>query len=825
MFLIQEITSVLNPLNAQIPQPNTKIENLLIDSRKIIFPEKSIFFAFQGKQHDGHQFLKEVYQKGVRSFVVEQSVEQVISDFPKLKNANILQVSSVRLSLQQIAQKHREKFKYPVIGVTGSNGKTIVKEWLAQLLGEDYKVIKSPKSYNSQVGVPLSLWQMNDWYNLGIFEAGISQVGEMENLQRIIQPNIGIFTNIGTAHDEGFQSRQEKIQEKLKLFQNTSTLFYCEDYQDLAEEIKRQLSDVELFSFSFQNREATLFIQKFESNVLKFLFKKQLYELNLPFSDSASVENLLHCILLMLYFEISIEEIQRRILRLQNPAMRLSLREGIQQSYLIDDSYNNDWGGLQIALDFLEQQAQKERKVVILSDVLQTGTSSEELYQSIAEILSKRKIDFLIGVGEEFVKWQNQFVIPAKFYPNTDSFLENLETSLFANSLILIKGARIFEFEKVVQKLQKKTHRTVLEINLDALAHNLNFYRQQLAPQTKLMVMVKAFAYGSGSAEVAHLLQYHRVDYLAVAYVDEGVFLRENGIQIPIMVLNPTVETFEQLIQYNLEAEMYSFHLFQAYMDFYNTSNHQNSPPIHLKLDTGMHRLGFMEKELPKLLQFLKEKLPWEIQVASVFTHLAGSDEGKHENYSQKQLNTFQQMADAIEEVLGYPFIRHALNSPGILRYPESHLDMVRLGIGLYGVEANQRMQAALEPIGTLKTTISQIKYLKKGDTIGYGRTGVMEKNGKIATIAIGYADGFSRDLSQGRGEVLIRGQRTKVIGNVCMDMTMVDVTDIPAEEGEEVLIFSPEFSILEMAEKLKTIPYTILTSIGERVKRVFYTG
>lgn len=821
MFLIEEIVTLLNSLNAQISRPKNKIENLLIDSRKIIFPEKSIFFALKGKQHDGHQFIGELYQKGVQNFVLEGP----ISKYSHLKDANILQVQDVRLALQQLAQKHREKFNYPVISITGSNGKTIVKEWLAQLLGEDFKVIKSPKSYNSQVGVPLSLWQMNDWYDLGIFEAGISQVGEMENLQKIIQPSIGIFTNIGTAHDEGFQSCQEKIREKLKLFQNSNALFYCEDYQDLTQEIRSQLSDIELLSFSFQNQEATLFIQEFKNSLLRFLFKKQIYELNLSFSDTASVENVLHCILVMLYFEVPIEEIQKRILRLQNPAMRLSLREGIHQSYLIDDSYNNDWGGLQVALDFLEQQAQKERKVVILSDVLQTGTSSEELYQAISELLNKRKIDFLIGVGEEFTKWQNKFSISSQFYQNTQVFLENLDTSLFINSLVLIKGARIFEFEKVVQKLQKKTHRTVLEINLDALAHNLNFYRQQLSPQTKLMVMVKAFAYGSGSAEVAHLLQYHRVDYLAVAYADEGVFLRENGVQLPILVLNPTVETFEQLLQYNLEPELYSFNHFEDYLKFYKNQAAQKSPPIHLKLDTGMHRLGFMEEELPQLLTFLKEKLPWEMRVASVFTHLAGSDEGKHENYSQKQIQTFQKMANAIEEVLGYSFIRHALNSPGILRYPEAHLDMVRLGIGLYGVEANQQMQAALEPIGTLKTTISQIKDLKKGDTIGYGRTGVMEKDGKIATIAIGYADGFSRALSQGRGEVLIRGQRTKVIGNVCMDMTMVDVSDIRAEEGDEVIIFSPEFSLLEMAEKLNTIPYTILTSIGERVKRVFYTG
>lgn len=822
-----KLQNIQTILQAEIIQNNDfekNIQHLLIDSRQLAFPSQSLFFAIQGERHDGHDFLEELYQKGLRNFVIEKN-----QDLPTLTEANILKVESSIETLQKLARIHRKNFTFPLVAITGSNGKTIIKEWLAQLLAPEYKIVKSPKSYNSQIGVPLSLWQMNSSHNLGIFEAGISKPNEMEKLEKMLSPTFGIFSNIGTAHDEGFENRKEKIKEKLRLFKHSKVLFYCADHTELAKEINNSKYAFAPFTWSKQGKKADLQVlwlsKKQQCTEIKIAFHNEKYQLTLPFTDDASIENLLHCLSLMLYLHVPIEVIRTQIAKLRSLPMRLELKQGIQNNYLIDDSYNNDFAGLKIALDFLDSNKQKKQRIVILSDLLEAGENEEELYKNIASLLDSKKIDILIGIGYILPQYEGLFRQQTHFFPDINVFLESEVFQKIQNSLVLIKGARIFSFEKIVQKLQQKTHRTVLEINLDALSHNLNFYRSLLKAETKIMLMVKAFAYGNGSVEVANLLQFHRVDYLAVAYADEGVWLRKNGVYLPIMVMNPQPETFSDLIMYNLEPELYSFSILEEYVEFYNQSEiaPDKTCKIHLKIDTGMHRLGFRKEDLEKLLKFLDQKLPYNMQVTSVFSHLAGADDSKHDNFSLSQINIFEEITQAIEDTLGYTFIKHILNSPGIVRFPKHQFDMVRLGIGLYGVETNEMHQNNLQNISELKTCISQIKTIKVGETVGYGRKGKAKKESKIATIAIGYADGFSRAFGNGVGKVLLNGKEAKVIGNVCMDMTMLDITGIEAKEGDEVLIFGKERSIIDLAKSIKTIPYEILTNISERVKRVFY--
>jgi len=795
---------------------NIPIEHLLLDSRKIISPGTSLFFAIKGERHDGHQFIKELYSKGVRQFVVENLPAM------ELPHANVLKVSNSQWALQQIASWHRKQFKFPVIGITGSNGKTIIKEWLSQLLAKDFNIVRSPKSYNSQVGVPLSVWQINKQHTLGIFEAGISKPEEMSRLEKIIKPTIGIFSTLGTAHDEGFKSKEEKVSEKLQLFQDAEVVIYSRDYEEVDKQIQEKLK-VKTFTWS-KNFPADIYVKGIEKingkAKIHLFYQINPLTFNVPFSDDASLENIIHCIALLLYFKVDHLEIQNRINSLQKVAMRLEIKEGINGCFVIDDSYNNDLAGLKIAINFLEQQKRREDKSIILSDVLEAGTEEDKLYQEIADLLKSKNIDKVIGIGERISKHKEYFSPLSKFYPSTDSFLQNLDTDLFSDEIILVKGARVFQFERIIAQLQQKVHGTILEVNLDALSSNLNYYKSKLKPQTKIMVMVKAFGYGSGSFEIANLLQFHRVDYLAVAYADEGVALRENGISLPIMVMNPVQQSFDKLFQYNLEPEIYSFKILNEYMEFLNA--HEISSRIHLKIDTGMRRLGFEEKDAKDLISIVKnEKL---IHVYSIFTHMVGADEETHNEFSKSQLEKFTRVASYLEDKLGYKTIKHALNSAGILRFPEGHMDMVRLGIGLYGVEANGMFQDQLQTVGTLKTIISQIKQVKTGETVGYSRKGKVVSDAKIATIAIGYADGYSRKFSNGTGKVLVKGKLCPVIGNVCMDMTMIDITDTDAEEGDEVIVFGKDLPISNLATSIETIPYEILTNVGARVKRVFYT-
>lgn len=813
---------------------------LLTDSRQLIFPQQTLFFAIRGVRHDGHQFIADLYQKGVRQFVVEQKslTDSLLTTLESFENAQIWAVESSLKALQDIAKQHRSQFDIPVIGLTGSNGKTIVKEWLGQLLSTDYRIVKSPKSYNSQIGVPLSVWQINDTHTLGIFEAGISQLHEMKPLQEIIQPSIGIFTNVGSAHDEGFRSRKQKVTEKLRLFTQCNQLIYRADYSDIDEEVRLILKPVnpkcELISWGstenalikadwHQDTDQTYVVL---NSVLE-RYNNQLF--SIPFTDEASVENCIHCLILMLMLGIPSAEIRQRVARLRPISMRLELKEGINDCYLIDDTYNNDLVGLTIALNFLSQQEQRLKKVAILSDLLQTGQKEEELYTQINTLLQQKGVQQLIAIGEAFERNAHLIQVQSQYFATTNDFLAKFPIQSFSDALVLIKGARAFQFERIVHRLQQKVHGTVLEINLDALTHNLNFYRNRVGNETKIMVMVKAFAYGSGSAEVAQLLQFHRVDYLAVAYADEGVLLRQNGIELPIMVMNPSASTFDKLIEYHLEPEIYSHKVLDEWLDFHppvsssneNTGVAASKVPIHLKLDTGMHRLGFTEADLPLLIYKLQQSPSTE--VASVFSHLAGADEAIHNEFTRRQYERFISGAAQLEKALGYRPLCHLLNSAGIVRFPDYKLDMVRLGIGLYGVEVNRLEQRSLQLIGTFKTVVSQVKHLPAGETVGYSRTGVLEKASSIATIALGYADGYDRRFSKGVGKVLINGALCPVVGNVCMDMTMVDATGVTVQEGDEVIIFGNDLPITQLADQIGTIPYELLTGISERVKRVFY--
>jgi alanine racemase len=787
---------------------DSEIISLHIDSRKAVGAEGAVFFAIRGEHHDGHEFISALYEKGVRQFILEQMPENL----DELPDSNILLVNSSIRALQSVVTHHREQLNVPVIGITGSNGKTIVKEWLFQLLSRDYKIAKNPGSYNSQLGVPLSVWQLHTHHDLGIFEAGISRPGEIEKLASIIQPTIGIFTNIGSAHDEGFINQEQKVDEKIKLFNACKIVIYCKDHPAIDKAMQR--AGVAALSWGASSQSG---IQIRPSNdKFTISFKGTSFELNLPFKDKASVENCFHCVALLIYLGYTLTEIQERILSLQSVPMRLELKEGVNQSHVIDDTYNNDLAGLQISLEFLSSQHQKNKKRLILSDVLESGLKDEALARQIAALVSTNSIQSFIGIGKILSTHKNYFPGHFQFYSTTDEFLAHFDWDSIQQEIILVKGARMFQFEKIVERLQRKVHGTVMEIDLGAIVHNLNFFKARLKSSTKVMAMVKAFAYGSGSTEIANILQYHKVDYLGVAYADEGIELRKNNITLPVMVMNPTEESFGVLLQHKLEPEIYHFKILHSYINFLRSRN----ATIHIKLDTGMHRLGFDTAEVDELITILRSNPA--IKVASIFSHMAGADEAVHDEFSKEQAQRFQKAADQISNALGYKPLYHILNSPGILRLPQYQFDMVRLGIGLYGVDPTTDKFEDLKPVATLKTIVSQVKHIETGESIGYGRKGKADKPTTIATIAIGYADGFSRAFSRGTGKVLINGKLVPVIGNVCMDMTMVDVSDLAVQEGDEVIVFGKELPIQQVADSIDTIPYEILTNTSERVKRVF---
>jgi len=798
-----------------------RVKQVLTDSRGIVSSPQSIFFAIEGTQHNGHNYIEELYKKGIRCFVVRYAP----SDLPIDDNICFIFVANTLAALQRLAAFHRKNNDIPVCAITGSNGKTVVKEWLFQLLHTDKKIVRSPKSYNSQVGVPLSVLLMNSRkHDIAVFEAGISKNNEMEKLEKIIAPSFGIFTNIGDAHQENFVSLQEKISQKLLLFKNCDFLIYCADDSLIANEIaeNENYRNLKSINWSFQKNDATLQIISFERKENETLLKAYYIEkeifITIPFTDEASTRNCIHLWLLLLHLGFDNRFIANQILQLQPVAMRLDLRDGINNCTLINDSYNSDLTSLTIALDFLHQQKQNPQKMLILSDVQQSGKGESELYAEIAHIVSNQNINMFFGVGSALTKHKNKFSRNSKFFNTTESLLAHFQNNKYKNSTILIKGAREFRFERILHILEKKTHRTVLEINLNALVNNLNFFRSLLEKKTKIMAMVKAFSYGAGGFEIANVLAHHRVDYLAVAYIDEGVELRKAGVTLPIMVMNPETEFFDILIEYNLEPEIFNF---EGLRLLYETArrNSEQKVNVHIKLDTGMKRLGFTDNDLIPLFNALNSYE--NIQVVSVFSHLATSDEVANDNFTLHQLNLFQRMSFAFLQNFNYPIMRHILNSAGIERFPNYQFEMVRLGIGLYGVCSEKKSE--LQEISSLKTHISQIKIVRAGETIGYGRKGKALLDTRIATIAIGYADGINRKLSNGNWKVIINGKKAPIIGNICMDMCMIDLSGIHANEGDEVIVFGKDNSICEMATKLETIPYEIMTGISRRVKKVYF--
>ncbi len=816
-YSIQKISEILGAKRSIAR--DVEIEHLLTDSRRISNPTTSLFFALNGKR-DGHSFIPELFAVGVFSFVVKEGY-QIPAE---LNNANFLVVKEVLPALQQLAAFHRSQFDLEVMATTGSNGKTVVKEWLYQLLSPDKNVVRSPKSYNSQTGVPLSLWQIVAQNELGIFEAGISLPGEMERLEAMIKPTIGVLTHFAAAHDEGFTSRNEKLKEKLKLFKNVHLLVYNQD--QAPEETAQELNGLKTFTISKKSKQADLFVLEQETFIgktqINAVFTGKKLVCSIPFTDEASVENALLCWATALALGTNAEVLGRRMETLNAVSMRLELKNGTHNCSVIDDSYNSDINSLEIALNFLERQKQHPKKTLILSDIYQSGLKSDELYKQVSALIRQKKIDRLIGVGKKISENEQAFQIQEKhFFPNTESLLKELPQLQFRDETILLKGSRSFEFERISRILSQKTHETVLEINLNALQNNLNHYKSILKPGVKLMAMVKAFSYGSGSFEIAGILQFNKVDYLAVAYVDEGVALRNAGITLPIMVLNPGLTAFAELLEHQLEPEIYSFNLLERYASFIG----QKSVipfPVHLKIDTGMHRLGFETDEAEQLCQVLKNNP--QLQVKSVFSHLAASGSAKHDEFTRQQFAAFQQVCRQIETTLGYPFIKHIANTSAISRFPEMQLDMVRLGIGLYGIDTSDDLQSnLLQPVAALKTSISQLKKVKAGETIGYSRNDEMEKDGQIATVRIGYADGYLRVFGNGNGKMLINGKLAPTIGHISMDMCMLDVSRIEVEEDDEVIVFNEELRIETLAQQAGTIPYEILTNISQRVKRIYF--
>ena len=804
-----------------------EIRHLLTDSRRLLSPANTLFVAIVTSKNNGHHYIQPLFERGVRCFMVSHLPDK---DSPLLMEAAFILVEDTLIALQRLAAAHRAAFELPVVAITGSNGKTIVKEWLFQLLSEKIPVVRNPRSYNSQLGVALSLWQIEKDHRLGIFEAGISQPGEMEKLERMIAPQSGIFTNIGPAHDEGFHARENKIREKLRLFVNAKSLVYCRDHTELDHYIQKWQAlhpGVKLFSWSMKpgaDIHVTSLRRKENLTQIQLDFSGKAYEFSIPFTDQASLENALQCMAFLCHEGYSNGWIQEKMMQLQPVAMRLEMKEGINNCLVINDSYNSDPYSLSIALDFLNSQTRLPRKKLILSDILQTGIPPNALYAEVASMLKAKGMDRFVGIGQGLYSNQGYFEENASFFRTTEDFLNAFDPSDFSHEAILLKGARVFGFERISNLLQQKDHQTILEVNLDALVHNLNVFRSFLNPGVRVMAMVKAFSYGNGSVEVAGVLQYHHTQYLAVAYADEGKDLRKGGIHVPIVVMNPEVHNFGVLHQYRLEPEVYSLKLFQKLAEAtrsFEDINAGNPFLVHLKMDTGMHRLGFMEGELDELVSALKENP--QIRVASVFSHLAASDDAVHDDFTRQQIRAFQAMAHKIRDGVGYDFLRHISNSAAITRFPEAQFDMVRLGIGLYGVSAEPALQGLLQHVSTFRSVVSQVKRIPAGESIGYNRAAKPMEEMEIAIVPVGYADGLNRLLSNGKGHLMVKGKKVSIVGNISMDMCTIDVTGLNVREGEEVIIFGADLPVTEMARALNTIPYEVLTSISQRVKRVYF--
>ena len=808
---MNEIAEIINgTLHSGIP---VEIMEYSIDSRSVVTPEHTLFFALTGNNHNGHDYIRTLYTDGVRAFVISEFREE----FNQLTGANFIVVENVLTALQQLAAHHRQHTQAEVIGITGSNGKTVVKEWLYQLLANDHAVYRSPRSYNSQVGVPLSLLGIDPKTEIAIIEAGISQKGEMQHLQQMIQPTIGIFTHLGDAHGENFASREEKLAEKAQLF--TSCQWVIGQTGEALEYIKTRVPSTTSFLLWGEDPKADIHVKTMNIALghreVQVTFGNKHFILDIPFPDIASYENCMNAVSILLLKQYSPDVITSRVQQLSAIAMRMEIKDGINNCTLVNDYYNSDPSSFQLALNILATQDASKERVVILSDFMDTGKAGDDLYPSIAETLRQANISLFIGIGKHLSEHRHDFSANSRFYEDTEHFLRQEERDNFNNQIILIKGARAFQFEYIAGFLQKQSHSTILEVDLDAMVHNLNHFRS--LTDAHIAVMVKAFSYGSGSREIASLLQYHRVDYLMVAFADEGIELRAAGITIPIAVMNPEREAFDNMIMFNLEPEIYALDILE---DFNRALNKHGIKrfPVHIKLNTGMNRSGFDEQDLPQLLEFFQTER--SVYIRSMFSHLAGSDETVHDEFTLGQIHLFERMTERIQAQFNYKIWRHILNSAGIERFPQYHFDMVRLGIGLHGISATH---ANLQPVSSFKTYISSIRNVPTDQSIGYGRKSYTTRPSRIAVIPVGYADGLNRHLSNRVGNVFIKGKRVPIIGNICMDTCMIDVTDTNATIGDEVEIFGKHILVTELSEQLGTIPYEILTGISHRVKRVYY--
>lgn len=799
--------------------PALQVTDIITDSRQLSFTEGMAFLAIRGIHHDGHIFVENLFRKGIRVFIVEK-LPGNIEFFSGA--AFIVSENSIE-ALHLLASYKRKNFKSPVIAVTGSTGKTIVKEWLADVFGLTTSVIRSPKSYNSQIGVPLSVWKLDKKYKLGIFEAGISMPGEMEKLQKVINPDIGVITNIGDAHSENFKDNRTKAAEKLKLFKNVSLIIYCSDQELLKQLIENSstFKNKKIIDWSWKNGNARIFVKKSSlkngKTSINLVFNGITNSFEIPFSDRASVENAVTVAAVCLAMGTGADIIRQGLSKLVSVAMRMEMKSGINGCQLIEDYYNSDPGSLGMALEYLKLQ-KKRKTTLILSDFVQSGRDEKDLYGEVAGLIKKTGIDKFIGIGEALTRNRSLFGTNARFYYSTGEFVRNFNGGDFKNEMILLKGARIYELEEIGKLLELQVHQTVLEINLDAISHNLNEFRRCLNPGTRIMAMVKAFAYGAGPSEIAGLLEYHRVSYLGVAIADEGVELRNAGVTLPVMVMNPEPAAFEIMIKYNLEPEIFSFSVFDKFIKV--ASKHGLIHyPVHIKIDSGMHRLGFMPEDVAELA--IRIKTTECIKVISVFSHLAGSEDPSLDSFTHRQVGVFLKAASQIEDTIGYPFLRHILNSAGLVRFPQYQFDMVRPGIGIYGGGIYDGMN--LKTVGRFKTRIIQTKKIPANDPVGYNCADVSDNERIIAILPVGYADGLNRKLGNRKGSLFIKGVSVPIIGNICMDLCMADITGLNAEPGDEAEIFGENITIFEMAGKCGTIPYEILTSIPGRVKRVFF--
>ena len=801
---------------------------LLTDSRSLCFPEETLFFALKTQRNDGHRYIDDLYRRGVRHFVVEQVPEHYEARFPE---ANFLRVPHTLAALQRLAERHRDEFDVPVVGITGSNGKTMVKEWLYQLLLPSQKIVRSPRSYNSQIGVPLSVWLLNEQTEVGVFEAGISQPGEMLALRDIIQPTIGVLTCLGSAHQENFRSMEEKCMEKLELMHDTQAMVYCSDNDVVSRCIRRMHYQGEKIFWSQCDEQATLFVKAVEKGKVTYVWQGEEYAYEIPFIDEASIENSITCAATALCLGITPEQLAERMPQLEPVAMRLEVKQGQRGCILINDSYNSDVNSLDIALDFMNRREVSSTKTLILSDMFQTGVSPETLYAQVSDLCVKRGISKFIGIGPELTAQADKILIADKqFFADVQHFLSSEAFVGLRNELILLKGARTFGFDQITEQLEQKVHETILEVNLNAVVENLNYYRSFLKPDTKMVCMIKADGYGAGAVEIAKTLQDHHVDYLAVAVADEGVTLRKAGITANIMIMNPEMTAFKTMFDYDLEPEVYSFRLLDALIRAARKEG-ITGWPVHIKLDTGMHRLGFnvsensgdsgesVNSEIDELIDRLKHQNA--VIPRSVFSHFVGSDSDDFDTFSAMQFAKFDAASKKLQAAFSHKILRHMDNSAGIEHFPERQMDMCRLGLGLYGVDP--RTNRMLSTVSTLKTTILQMRHVPAGDTVGYSRKGKIEHDSVIAAIPIGYADGLNRHLGNRHCYCLVNGQKAEYVGNICMDVAMIDVTGIDCHEGDQVEIFGEHLPVTVLSDITDTIPYEILTGVSNRVKRVYF--